>query len=107
MEFDPSDEEHTRIMEYLVSEGAAMIDGVTDDGEITYKFDMDMLEEIMPDLHQVLIDDMDELLIDLYKRGLIEISYDENLNAEMSISEEGKIALIEAGFDLSSEEEEF
>lgn len=108
MEYDSSDQEHIELMEYLVEEGAAFFDGVDEDGEPIYKFDMDVLEEIMPELYQALQDDMDQVLINLYQKGLIEISYDEELNAHMKVSEEGKIALIEAGFDMDgSEEEEF
>jgi hypothetical protein len=107
MDYDSSNEEHREIMDYLVSEGAASWDGVDEDGEPIYKFDMEMLEEIMPDLHQAMIDDMDKVLLDLYEKGLIEVSYDEDLNAMMAISEEGKIALIQAGFDMDSEEDEF
>lgn len=106
MDYDPSNEEHSEIMDYLVSEGAAQIDGIDDEGEPIYKFDMDALEEIMPDLHQVLIDDMDQVLIDLYNEGLLEVSYDEELNAQISVSPEGKIALLEAGFDLDGSEED-
>lgn len=91
-------------MEYLIEEGAAELDGVDEDGEAIYRFDMDVLEEIMPELHQVMIDDMDTILLDLFKKDLIDISYDENLNAQMTISEAGKQALLEAGFDLPEDE---
>jgi len=113
MEYDPSNEEHREVMERLVEEGAAILDGIDEDGEPIYRFDMDILEEVLPELHQVFMDDMDQVLIDLYKRGLIEISYDENLNAEMSVSPEGKQALEDAGFNMDEfdnndyEEEEF
>ena len=93
-------------MDYLVSEGAAILDGVDDEGEPIYRFDMELLEEVMPELHQVLIEDMDNILIDLYQKDLIEVSYDENLNAKIAISEEGKIALMQAGFDLDNSEDE-
>ena len=102
--FDHSNEEHREIMEYLVSEGAAELDGIDDEGDPIYRFDMEILEEVMPDLHQVMVDDMDQLLVNLYQKGLIEISYDEDLNALMTVSKEGKIALMEAGFELDSEE---
>jgi hypothetical protein len=113
MEYDPSNEEHLDIMAYLVEEGAAVFDGIDEDGEPIYKFDLDILEEISPELYQVMMDDMDKVLIDLYQKGLIEISYDEELNAQMSVSPEGREALIKAGFDMDefekndSEEEEF
>jgi len=113
MEYDPSNEEHREVMERLIEEGAAILDGIDEDGEPIYKFDMDVLEEVLPELHQVFMDDMDQVLIDLYKKGLIEISYDEDLNAEMSVSQEGKQALEDAGFNMDDfnnndyEEEEF
>ena len=112
MEYDPSDEEHRQIMDYLVEEGAAIFDGIDEDGEPIYKFDMDVLEEVSPELYQVMMDDMDKVLVDLYQKGLIDISYDEDLNAQMSVSPAGREALIEAGFDMDeydndSEEEEF
>lgn len=106
MDYDPLNEEHQELMEYLMSEGAASLDGIDEEGQPVYKFDMEILEEVMPELHQAMIDDMDQVLIDLYQRGLVEVSYDENLNAQISISEEGRIALIQAGFDLDSLDED-
>lgn len=105
MEYDPSDEDHQEMMEYLISEGAAIFDGVSEDGEPIYKFDMDILEEVMPELHAVMQDDMDQVLVDLYLKGLIEVSYDEELNAIMSISDQGKVALSEAGFELDDSQD--
>ena len=107
MEYDPFDEEHQAIMEYLIAEGAAILEGMDENGEPVYKFDMEVLEEVMPELHAAMQQDMDQVLVDLYQKGLIEVSYDENLNALMSISEQGKVALAEAGFDLDDIEDEF
>ena len=104
LEYNPSDEEHREIMEYLISEGAAIFDGIDEDGEPIYMFDMEILEEVMPELHAVMQQDMDDVLVDLYQKGLIDVSYDENLNAIMSVSEQGKVALAEAGFDLDDED---
>lgn len=105
MDYDSSDERHNEIMEYLVSEGAAFLDGVDENGEAIYKFDMEMLEEVMPDMYEVLMNDMDEQLIHLYKKGLINVTYDEELNAILEVSEEGKQALIENGFSFDDYEE--
>ena len=107
LDYNPSDEEHKEIMEYLISEGAAILDGIDENGEPIYMFDMDVLEEVMPELHAVMEKDMDQVLVDLYQKGLIDVSYDENLNAIMTISEQGKVALIEAGFSLDDEEETY
>lgn len=104
MEYDPSNEEHQAIMEYLVAEGAAIFDGIDEDGEPIYMFDMEVLEEVMPELHAAMQQDMDNVLVDLYQKNLIDVSYDENLNAVMTVSEQGKIALTEAGFNLNEED---
>lgn len=106
MEYNPSDEEHMQIMEYLVAEGAAFLEGIDEDGEAIYMFDMDVLEEVMPELHAVMQEDMDQVLVDLFQKGLIDISYDEDLNALMNISEQGKLALTEAGFNLNDNQED-
>jgi len=105
LEYNPSDEEHREIMEYLLSEGAAILEGIDEDGEPVYRFDMEILEEVMPELYQVMQDDMDQVLIDLYQKGLIDVTYDEELNAQMTISEEGRIALMQAGFDMDDSED--
>lgn len=107
LEYNPSDEEHMEIMRYLIAEGAAIFDGMDDDGEPIYRFDMEVLEEVMPELHAAMRDDIDQVLVDLYLKGLIEVSYDENLNAMMSLSEEAKVLLQEAGFELDDEEDIF
>jgi hypothetical protein len=104
MEYDPSNQEHREILDYLIEEGAAMLDGIDEDGDPVYKFDMEVLEEVMPELHQVMMDDMDKVLLDLFEKGLVEVSYDEDLNALMSITPEGKEAMIDAGFDMDNDE---
>jgi hypothetical protein len=104
MEYDPSNQEHREIMDYLIEEGAAMLDGIDEDGDPVYKFDMEVLEEVMPELHQVMMDDMDKVLLDLFEKGLVEVSYDEDLNALMSITPEGREAMIDAGFDMDNDE---
>jgi hypothetical protein len=37
LEYNPSDEEHQEIMEYLISEGAAILEGIDENGEAIYK----------------------------------------------------------------------
>jgi len=105
MNYDPFNEEHKELMDYLISEGAAIIEGIDEYGEPVYRFDMEILEEVMPELHQVLVDDMDNILLDLYQKDLLEVSYDEELNAHMTVSEEGKRILEENGFDMGNSED--
>jgi len=106
LDYNPSNEEHKEIMEYLLAEGAAILQGLDEDGEAVYAFDMEILEEVMPELYQVMQDDMDQVLIDLFQRGLIDVSYDEDLNAQMTISEEGRAALLAEGFDLDDSDDQ-
>lgn len=105
MEYDPNDEVHQSIMENLVLEGAAILDGVDENGEPHYVFDMDILEEVSPELHAAMQEEVDLVLLDLYQKNLIDVTYDENLNAVLIYSEQGKVALLELGFNLDESEE--
>lgn len=106
MEYDPNDENHAEIMAWLVAEDAAIFAGFDESGEPIYNFDMDILEEIAPEIYAQMQQDIDEILVDLYKKDLVEITYDEDLNALIFISDEGKAILESAGFDLDDSEEE-
>jgi hypothetical protein len=105
MEYDPSDEEHQAIMQYLIEEGAAEISGMDEDGELIYKYDMEVLEEVLPELYHAMMDDIEGIMLDLFDKGLVTVSYDEELNAEMEISPEGRVALMEAGFEIPFDED--
>ena len=87
-----------QVLGYLIDIGAAFYDGVDGTGERMFKFNMDMLKDVLPDLYDTIMEDLDNAMMELYQRGLAELEYDENLNAHFTISEEGKGILKSLGF---------
>ena len=71
-----SDEEEY-LFETLVDLGIAELNGMTKDGEVTYSFDMVKMKEHFPDLYEVMIEETEQALHDLYEKGIVEIEYDE------------------------------
>ena len=80
MHFDNDDE----FFQYLLENGAM------EPGEPLYRFNINVLEKVLPEAAEVLKEEIDNDLMHLYEMGLIEISYNENLEATFSISEKGK-----------------
>lgn len=99
---DEEDSNDKRIAYYLEI-GAISFEGVDENGEIIYAISEDA-KELAPDLWQSHVDYVDKSLMELYEQGLVEIEYNENLEATLHISPEGqKLArekgLIEMEFD--------
>jgi predicted transcriptional regulator len=103
------DREHAeQVIEHLIELGAASWDGMDADGERMFTFDMDIIQEEIPELYTVIMEDLDATMMELYQKGLAELEYDEELNAHFKITEEGKALLEELGFDFfgNSEDQE-
>lgn len=97
---DMTDEETELVIQYLVDRGAAEWDGMDNYGERMFRFNMDVLAQVMPALWQQVMDDVDNTLLDLFEAGLANVEYDENLEATISLSEEGEKALKALGIDF-------
>jgi hypothetical protein len=93
-----------QVLGYLIDIGAAYYDGVDGTGERMFRFNMDMLKEVLPDLYDTIMEDLDNTMLELYEKGLAEVEYDEELNAHFKISEEGKSILHDLGFGSFTEE---
>ena len=83
------DEEFEKQIDHYIEIGAISIEGVDQDGEIIYAVN-EIAREIAPELWESHQEYVDRGLLDLYSRGLIQIEYDENLEATIWLSEEGK-----------------
>ena len=80
-----------RLAHYLEI-GAVEVAGVAEDGELIFAISEDA-KEIAPELWESHMNYVDRTLMELYEKDLIRIEYDENLEATISLSEEGmKIA---------------
>lgn len=76
-----SDEKLSRYIEI----GAISIEGVDENGEIVLSV-TEKAKELAPELWQAHMEFVDKELIELYKKGLVEIEYNENLEATFKLS---------------------
>ena len=66
-------DDHEDLIQYLAEQGAVNIQGVDKDGELIYSFNLEILQKVHPPLYEVIVKDIDDSLLDLYKKGLIEV----------------------------------
>jgi hypothetical protein len=89
-------------MAYYIEIGAVELAGMDEDGEFIFQI-TDKAKEVAPELWQAHIEYVDESLMELFELGFIEVTYDENLEAHLNVSEAGKklakeMGLIETDF---------
>ena len=75
-------------LEHYIEIGAVDIAGMDEEGEILFSI-TDKAKDLAPELWDAHQKHVDESLMELYKRGLIEVEYNENLEAGIKMSEEG------------------
>lgn len=75
-------------LEHYIEIGAVDIAGMDEEGEILFSI-TDKAKDLAPELWDAHQKHVDESLMELYKRGLIEVEYNENLEAAIKMSEEG------------------
>jgi membrane protease subunit (stomatin/prohibitin family) len=83
-------------MEYYLSIGAIELSGVDQDGEFIFNI-TDNAKEIAPELWQAHEDHVNESLVQLYEKGLINVTYNDDLEAVIEMSDEGKKLAKEMG----------
>ena len=82
---DESDEK----LAYYLEIGAVRLEGMDENGEMIYSI-TELAKDIAPELWQSHIQYVDRSLMELYEQGLVEVEYDENLEATLHLTEEGK-----------------
>jgi len=82
---DESDER----LAYYLEIGAVSLEGMDENGEMVYSI-TELAKDIAPELWQSHIEYVDKSLMELYEQGLVEVEYDENLEATLHLTEEGK-----------------
>jgi hypothetical protein len=85
------------MMEHYVEIGAVTVNGIDMSGNFIYVI-TDKAKELAPDLWEVHHEMIDEALIGLFEQGLIEVEYDEDLNANMRISDEARQVMYQLGY---------
>ena len=83
------DEEISRVIDELVAAGALEIDGMYHD-ELTYRVNLNVMEEVFPEFFKIHMEEVDQTILSLYEKGLVDVEYDENLVARFSLTEKGE-----------------
>ena len=81
---------------YYIEIGAVSLEGMDENGELVYSISEDA-KDLAPELWQSHTEYVDRSLIELYEQGLVEVEYDENLEAILHISPEGQKIAREKG----------
>ena len=81
---------------YYMEIGAVTLDGMDENGELIYAISEDA-ETLAPELWQSHTEYVNRSLMELYEDGLVEIEYDENLEATIHLSPEGRKIAKEKG----------
>lgn len=93
-------DEEERINEeiaHLVEAGALILYGMDKD-EPVYHIVPEVMKQISPELYEIMMEELDDVLLSLYRDGLVEVEYDENLRPRFGLTEEGKRLANEVGF---------
>ena len=91
------DQESLRQIQYYIEIGAIRLAGYNEDGEAVFALDEETTKELAPELWQAHMEYVDDNLIKLFEDGLLDIEYDENLDATMHFSKEGYDIAVEKG----------
>ena len=83
---EPGDSE---MLDYYIEIGAIEIAGIAEDGEFIFAI-TELAKELAPDLWEAHQEHVDNSLLELYEMGLVNVTYDENLNPTFELTEEGK-----------------
>ena len=90
------EEDNDHKLAYYLEIGAVSLEGMDESGEMIYSIS-ENAKELAPELWQSHLDYVDKSLLELYEAGLVEIEYDENLQATIHMSPEGKKIAKEKG----------
>jgi hypothetical protein len=96
-DFEMDQDGFDQMMEHYVEIGAVTVNGIDMSGNFIYVI-TDKAKELAPDLWEVHHEMIDEALIGLFEQGLIEVEYDEDLNANMRISDEARQVMYQLGY---------
>ena len=90
------EENNDHKLAYYLEIGAVSLEGMDESGEMIYSIS-ENAKDLAPELWQSHLDYVDKSILELYELGLVEIEYDENLQATIHMSPEGKKIAREKG----------
>ncbi|MFZ9376894.1 MAG: hypothetical protein ACO25K_07190 [Candidatus Fonsibacter ubiquis] len=83
------DEEALEQIQYYIEIGAIKLAGYNENGEAVFELNESVTKELAPELWEAHMEYVDENLINLFESGLMDVEYDENLEATMHFTKEG------------------
>lgn len=92
-----NDEEALEQIQRYIEMGAIRLAGYNQNGEAIFELNEAVTKELAPELWEAHMEYVDDTLVDLYKEGLLDVEYDENLEAIMHFTEEGYEIALEKG----------
>ena len=81
---DPDD-----ALDYYIEIGVVEISGIDEEGEFIFKV-TPKAKDLAPQLWEAHEQHVDEVLLGLFEEGLLNVSYNENLEAYIELTDEGK-----------------
>jgi hypothetical protein len=90
------EEAYNMDLEYYLEIGAITMEGMDEKGEWIFAIH-EKAKEIAPELWEAHIRYVDENLLKLYEKGLMQVEYNENLEAMLHLSPEGQKLAKEMG----------
>ena len=100
------EEEALERIQYYIDIGAIRLAGYNDEGEAVFELREDITKELAPELWESHMEYVDSNLAELFEDGLMNVEYDENLQATMHFSKEGYDIAVEKGI-IPLEDQEF
>ena len=91
------DEADDSLMAHYVELGIVSLEGMDENGEMIFSINEKLAKELAPELWQSHMEYIDRSLLELFEAGLLEVEYDEDLEAHIHISPEGEKAAREKG----------
>lgn len=99
------DEDYAARLAHYIEIGAIREAGIDENGEIIFEIDEINTKSLAPELWEAHMEYIDKSYLDLYKEDLIDIEYDEDLNAIIHFSKEGyDIALSKGLIPIDTDE---
>jgi len=84
-----NDEEALKQIQHYIEIGAIRLAGYNEEGEAIFELNEAVTKELAPELWDAHMEYVDHNLVGLFEEGLMDIEYDENLEATMHFTKEG------------------
>jgi hypothetical protein len=81
---------------YYIQIGAIDPMGLDENGEVIFQV-TEKAKDLVPELWDAHASYVDEMLVDLFERDLISIEYNENLEAQISLTDEARKIIADKG----------